>query len=249
MEVQPQYFENYHRLGAYYFDQGDYDTAVEQLKKMVELTPELAEAHYALAAPYLNMADYKDAEIELNRALDIQPNYANAVMGLGLSRLYQEKNHEAIPFFQEAIRIGPATSLYYVDLGTAFRRSRSKDKANQAYKKGWDLAKEEVKRNPSDAYERAWLSYLCASLEDPDRAAFEIQQALDFSKKFEVRWIALLTYEVLGEHGRALDLLQDVPRSMFVRISRNPDLVQLRANTSFQQLDHHNQYKGDQSWR
>jgi len=235
IEVQPQYFKNYQRLGAFYFDQGDYEKAVEQRKKTVELAPDLADAHYALAAPYLNMARYAEAEYELNLAISKQRT-ADAVLGLGLSRLYQGRNREAIPFFEEAIVIGPATSLYYVNLGTAWRRYGSIAESNRAYKKGLEVANTEVERNPSDAYERSLLAYLCARLGDQSCARFEIHQALDFSKKFAVRWMAINTYEVLEEHNHTLELLQDIPPSIFLRIRRSQDLVELQADPRFQQL-------------
>jgi len=241
IEVQPDYFKNYLQLGTFYFLRGDYDDALRAYQGMVQLVPDLANAHYALAAPYLDMGRYADAESNLNVAISFQET-ANAVEGLGLSRMYQGRDREAIPFFQRAINIGPATSLYYINLGTSQRRANFPKEAEQAYQHGLDLAEAALARNPKDANEKSCLAYLCARLGELRRAESEAAQALQLSDgTIYVRWMAALTYEALGEHDRTLAIIQDAPPSMLDRLNRFPDLVELRADSRFQKLlvSHH----------
>ena len=241
IEVQPDYFRNYQRLGMFYFSRGEYEEAILQAKRRVELEPDLAEAHFALAAPYLDSGRYAEAEHELNVAISHQET-ANAVEGLGLSRMYQGRNNEAIPYLERAIRIGPPTSLYYINLGTARRRANFPQEAEQAYQRGLDLADAALAQNPKDGYQRSLLAYLCARLGDKRRAESEATQALQMSgHATNVRWFAAQTYEALGKREFTLALLQDSPTSMFVLINRNPDLADLRADSRFRQLlvSHH----------
>jgi tetratricopeptide (TPR) repeat protein/TolB-like protein len=241
IEVQPDYFKNYLQLGTFYFLQGDYEDALRAYQGMVQLVPDLANAHYALAAPYLDMGRYADAEYNLNVAISFQET-ANAVEGLGLSRMYQGRDREAIPFFQRAIKIGPATSLFYINLGTSQRRANFPKEAEQAYQHGLDLAEAALARNPKDANEKSCLAYLCARLGELRRAESEAAQALQLSDgTIYVRWMAALTYEALGEHDRTLAIIQDAPPSMLDRLNRFPDLVELRADSRFQKLlvSHH----------
>ncbi len=241
IEVQPGYFKNYQQLGTFYFNRGEYEEAVQQRKRMVELVPDMADAHYALAAPYLDMGRYADAEYELHVAISYQET-AKAVLGLGLSRTYQGREQEAIPYYERAIKIGPATSLYYINLGSAWRRTNSPREAERAYRQGLDLAEAALARNPKDGYEKSCLAYLCAQLGDNRRAESEAAQALQLSgKAVNVRWMVAQTYETLGKRDLTLTLLRDAPASMFVLIKRSPDLADLRANTRFQQLlvSHH----------
>jgi serine/threonine protein kinase/tetratricopeptide (TPR) repeat protein len=241
IEVQPDYFKNYSELGYFYFRRGDYEEAVRQRRKVVELVPDLAEAHYELAAPYLNMGDYDNAERELNIAIRFQET-ANAVLGLGALRMYQGRDRDAIPYFERAIEIGPASSLFYLDLGTVRRRSKLLREAEQAYRKGLDMAEAALAKNPSDGYERSCLAYLYARLNDSRRADFEAAQALRLSgNAINVRWMVALAYEALGQHDRTLAIIQDVPPSMLGRLNRFPDLADLRADSRFQMLlvSHH----------
>jgi superkiller protein 3 len=232
--IQPQYFKNYQRLGVFYFVAGDYDNAVRQYKEMVRLAPNLADSHYAMAAPYLNMGRYAEAEYELNVAISIHET-ANAVLGLGLSRFYQGRDREAIPYFQRAIEIGPPTSLYYINLGSVLRRTNFLREAKDAYGKGLDLADAELAQNPKDGYQKACLAYLCARLGDVRRAESEAAQALQISgRAVNVRWMVALTYEALGQHDKTLAAIRGAPASLLDRLNRFPDVAELHADSRFQ---------------
>jgi len=236
IEVQPDYFKNYWVLGEFYFARGDYDEAINQYKKMVELAPDLPNAHYVLATPYLNTGRYADAERELKIAISLEES-ALAVEGLGVSLMYQDMNREAIPYFQRAVEIGPVTTLRYLDLGTVFRRAGFARESREAYQKGLDLAEANLATNPRDAYEKSCLAYLCARLEDRRRAEAEVTQALQLARGANnVRWMAMLTFEVLGLHDRTMALIEDAPDSLLSRLNRFPDLADLRAIPRFQQL-------------
>lgn len=234
--VQKGYFKNSLDLGAYFFRLGDYEEAVRQRKIAVGLAPDLADAHYALAAPYLNLGRYDDAEYELNLVKNQSQDSARIELGLGLVRLLRGENSEAINYFKRAIDLGPATPPYYVDLGTALRRAGFEQEALEEYRKGRNLAQADLPSNPTLAYERACLAYLWAQLHDGRQAESEIGQALNSSHDADVHWMAVQTYEVLGEWDRALKLLQDAPVSMFFLVGSNPDMAQFRAGPGFQNL-------------
>ena len=235
-EIQPQYFRNYQELGAFYFNRGDYGEAVSTYKRMVQLAPDLAAAHYALSTPYLNMGRYADAEYELHVAISFQET-AFAVEGLGLSLMNQSREREAIPYLQRALAIGPQLSLFYINLGSAYRRAGFPAESEQAYRKALALSEARLAKNPRDAYERSCLAYLCARLGDRRRAESEVVQAVQLSRGANnVRWMAALTYESLAMHDSTLALIRDAPQSLLARLARHPDVADLRGVPRFQQL-------------
>jgi tetratricopeptide (TPR) repeat protein len=237
IEVQPDYWRNYQDLGTFHLYRDEYDEAIREYKGLVQVAPDLASAHYALAAPYLNLGRYADAEAELNVALSLQ-ELPNAREGLGLFFMYQGRDSEAIPHFRRAIEIGPASSLYQLNLGTALRRAGLQRESLLAYRNGKELAEATLARNPRDAIENSHLAYLVARLgEDPARAIFEAKRALQISGKNSiVRWMAALTYETIGRRDLTLALLEDARPSMLDRLSRFPDLADLHADPRFQGL-------------
>jgi serine/threonine-protein kinase len=236
IEAQPEYFKNYQVLGAYYFIQGDYEEDARQQETVVRLAPGLAGAHYSLAAAYLNMDSRdRDAEHELLTARNIEDT-ANVELGLGVLRLYQNRPGEAIPFIEQAIKLNSAP-IYYIDLGTAYRRGGDSKRADESYGKGLEVARGELNRNPSDAYTLACQAYLNARLNHRQQAEEDIGFALNFSREaMEVRWMAIQTYEVFEEHDEALALLADAPASIFFRVKRSPDLTRLVASPGYQRL-------------
>jgi tetratricopeptide (TPR) repeat protein len=238
IEAQPEYFRNFQELGTFYFNRGDYEEAARYYKRVVELAPDLAVAHYALSAPYLAMGRYADAESELRVAIGFQET-ASAVEGLGISRIAQNRDREAIPYLRRALEIGPPTSLFYMNLGTALRRAGIQSDSQEAYRKGLDLAEARLATNPRDAYEKSCLAYLCARLGDRRRAESEVAQALQLSRNAtNVRWVAALTYEALGLQDRTLAVIQDAPDWLLSRLNRkpDPDLADLHKVPRFQQL-------------
>jgi len=236
IDVQPQYFKNYRELASYYFNQGNYEEAILQSKRMVALAPDLASAHYALAAPYLNLGRYSDAERELLIARQFQET-ANTSAGLGLVYMYQGRDRDAIPYFKSAIDKGPATSVLYMNLGTTLRRAGLASESRNAYRKGKETAIKALNQNSGNAYERAVLAYVCARLDERDRAQSEVVQALNGSAESnDVRWMAALTYEALDQRDRTLQVLRDAPATLLDRLSRFPDLAELSADRRFQKL-------------
>jgi serine/threonine protein kinase/Flp pilus assembly protein TadD len=236
IEVQPQYFKNYRDLASYYFNQGDYEEAIQEARKMIALAPDLAAAHYAVAASYLNLGRYSDAELELLTARQFQET-ANVIVGLGLVYSYQGRDSEAIPYFERAIAKGPVTSVLYMNLGTALRRAGFQRESKQAYRSGLSLAASALEQNFSSGSDRAILAYLCARLDQRDRAASEALQALNASRgSNDVRWLVAQTYEALGQRDRTIEVLRDAPYVLLDRLSRHPDLADLRTDSRFQQL-------------
>src|SRR5262249_25682570 len=236
IEVEPSYWRNYQDLGTFYYYRDEFEEAIQQYKKLVEVAPDLAASHYALAAPYVNLGRYAEADYELNTALGFQ-ELPNAREGLGVSLMFQGRDREAVRHLKRAIEIGSPSSLYYLNLGTALRRAGSARESQETYQKGKELAEAALEKNPRDAIENANLSYLCARLGEDRRATFEAARALQISdKNMNVRWWVVLTYEALGRRDLTLPLLDDVPESMLARLNRSPDLADLHADPRFKQL-------------
>src|SRR5262249_32127168 len=165
---------------------------------------------------------------------------ASAVEGMGLLRMYQNGDREAIPYLQRALEIGPKISVYYMNLGTALRRVGIQTESQEAYRKGLDLAEARLATNPRDANEKSFLAYLCARLGDRRRAESEAAQAMQLSRgATNVRWMAALTYEALGLHDRTLAVIQDAPASLLSRLKMHPDLADLQKIPRFPELVSH----------
>ena len=99
------------------------------------------------------------------------------------------------------------------------------------------MALAELTENPRQGYARAFVGYSAARLGDRERAEDEIGQALRLSPSDSVVLThAVLTYEALGERGKALDILAQATPEVLQQLERQPDTIGLRRDPRFQQM-------------
>jgi tetratricopeptide (TPR) repeat protein len=209
---------------------------------MVKLVPESSEAHFALSKPYLAAGRYADGERELRLATDLDPRSSKAFQALALALVYQKQYSAAIPYFRQALAIGPENEPLYLNLGTTYRLANQRPDALTAYQKALTIAEAELARNPYERTLQSHLAYLCAQLGQTSRAEFEAARALQMAPgSVEVARMIVQTYETLGERDRALALAATLPDEMLRRLSRSPDLADFAKDSRFQQLllSHH----------
>ena len=243
--LQPDYFKNYAALGNFYYLRYEFEEAVHQFQRMVQLAPGQSLAHFTLSGPYLDMGRYADAESELRLAMQIQET-SDVVHGLAVSLTYQDRDREAIRYYLRALELGPPPAnkpLLYLNLGTSYRRSGQPEAAKSAYNEARDFAYSILEKNPKDGYMRSLVAYLLARLGDRQGAETNAVQALSFTPAVNVSWMVALTYEALGERNRTLGIIKDSPDWLLRRLSRFPDLEDLQKDLRFQQLlvSHHTQ--------
>ena len=76
-----------------------------------------------------------------------------------------------------------------------------------------------------------------ANLGDANRAEFELAQALQMDpQNVRVRRRAVLTYEVLKNRSKALQVLRDSPKSLVSDLSHDPSLADLQKDPQFREL-------------
>jgi len=237
IEVQPGYYRPYEQLGAFYLNAAHYEQAAEQFRKVVELIPGWPDSHFELAAAYVELGRYPEAAEEARLALALDRNYVNALITLGVALDRQGRDAEAIPYYERAAGLTPNSYLPWMNLADSYRRNRQPAQARRAYRKGLELARQEVLRNPQAGEDRACAAYLMARLGDRQEAEYEISQALALPAVDEqVRRMAALTYEALGRREQALSLLKDAPLAAIRDVGGSPDMADLRRDPRFLEL-------------
>jgi eukaryotic-like serine/threonine-protein kinase len=235
-EIDPKQYRNHRDLGDFFYQQARYQEAVKHLAKAVELAPDEPHAHYGLGAAYLGLGQFASAEQELRSSIRLRETPA-AIQSLAVVLMYERKEREAIPYFLRALQLGPQRYLCWVNLGTAYRRLRRQADSERAYRRALDLVEQDIADNPRNGEVRADLGYLCAQLKDRRRARSEIAQALQQSPNDAlIRWMAVATYEALGDRDDALALLASSPAGVLADINRWPDVANLRADPRFTKL-------------
>jgi tetratricopeptide (TPR) repeat protein len=90
-----------------HLEQGDPQTAVQILEKVIDENPELVDAHLTLGSAYADLDRYDDALAEANFALERLPQSAIAWELRGIVLLLQERPEQALTDLDRAIEMGP----------------------------------------------------------------------------------------------------------------------------------------------
>ncbi|HUA19839.1 MAG TPA: protein kinase [Bryobacteraceae bacterium] len=236
LQVEPSDHRTWQALGAFYYNRANYGEAVKYLAKAVNIAPAEPNLHSALGAAYLDLGRFSQAENELRLSLQLGET-PNALHLLGHILMYEGKDQEAVSYITQALSQGSQRYLWWMNLGIAYRRLNLAAKAEQADRRGLELAEKEMAHDPRNGLIRADLAYLCARLGEEQRAESEIAQALQLSPNdADTRWAAAITYEALGQRENTLAVLSASPPGVLADLSRWPDVADLHRDPRFLEL-------------
>ncbi len=130
--------------GEEYFKNGNYDQAISEYTKVIELNPTDA-AYNNRGNAYSNKGNLPQAISDYTKAIEINSNDAYAYCGRGLVYVKQGNFTQAISDYNKVIEINPNFAYIYSNRGVAYQGSKEYDKAIL------DLTKA-IKINSNNAY-------------------------------------------------------------------------------------------------
>jgi tetratricopeptide (TPR) repeat protein/peroxiredoxin len=170
-----EFQRNYLNYGSVYFQQGYLEQAEASFQRAHRDDPSSAEALYGLGSVYLKQEKAREARESFQRATTLQASYpdtlANAWNNLGLLATREGRTGDAIPYFQEALKINPDHLIALENLGNACRQQKNWDEARRALERA-------VMVGPQDPEANYSLGMVFAQLNDNDQAYEYLQRAL-----------------------------------------------------------------------
>jgi len=216
IQPQPQHQTPF-RVGVSYFSQGEYDKAIIEFEKSIELDEDHTESYYYLGQCYLQ----KGA---------IEYNNKNILKAYSLFRKANKFAEQAIPQYEKNIENNPEDLNSYIKLGYIYEtRSivpfvNEYNKALEYYLKALDLT-----ASPSLAGNTGIIIYLnirvgCIYLEKKkfSQAIEYLENAIKISShNIEAYYYLGLSYDKIGEIKKAREFLSRVielaPQSQFAQ--------------------------------
>ena len=236
MEVQPDYFRHYLDLFNFYFYRGQYVPAEATIRKLIAIAPGLYSAHTNLGTVLLHTGRYEEARAELDKSLKLRET-STALHLYGGTYYYERRFPEGVPYLERVIALGHPGHNDYMTLGKLYHFAGRENEARAAFRTGRTLAEQAITANPRGAIARAHLALFSAYLGEPDRARYEIAQAVQMSADDSaVLRTAAEVYELTGEHEKALATLQQAPRPLLEDMNRSPESENLQRDPRFQEL-------------
>lgn len=122
-EIDPNSVWSHEISGEVMESMKNYDGALVEYKKAVELAPDLASAHFSLGNAYWALARWKDAAREFEIVVSSDPGNCSAHWKIGNAILEQhESPEEALAALNRALEICPKLAQGHVDRAKALMR-------------------------------------------------------------------------------------------------------------------------------
>ncbi|MGE5343878.1 MAG: sulfatase-like hydrolase/transferase [Candidatus Omnitrophota bacterium] len=133
--------DNFNYLGVACYKKGDSGKALENYRKVIQLSPDYAPAYNNIGTLYLatylkkrDEASYQSAMENFNRALTIDPRLYSAYNGRGSAYMYKKNTDAALSDWKKVIEIKPDFIDAYFNIGiTYFMAKKDKTSALKYY--------------------------------------------------------------------------------------------------------------------
>ncbi len=175
----------YFNRGNNYFKRGQYDEAISDYTKALEIDPKFTEAYHNRGTAYGKKGRYDEAISDFTKALEINPRFAEAYRSRGSA--YDDKGQydEAISDYNKALEMNPGDGLAYYNRGIAYAHKGQYDEAISDYIKVLEI-------DPKDAwtYNNRGIAY---------EKKGEYDQAIsDYNKALEIDPVCMEVYNNLA---------------------------------------------------
>jgi tetratricopeptide (TPR) repeat protein len=190
---------SYYNRGTAYIHKGEYDNAIEDYNKAIELKPDFAEAYNNRGNTYSDKGEYDNAIEDYNKAIKLKPDFAVAYNNRGNAYYYKGEYDNAIEDFNKAIELKPNYALAYYTRGIVYAIINEYDNAIEDYNKAIELMP-----NYALAYNNRGMAYrnkgeYINAIEDLNKA---LELKPDFAEAYNNRGIV---YAIINADDNAIE--------------------------------------------
>ena len=165
--MDPDYTLSYNNRGLAYKNLGEYEKAIKDFDKAIELNPNYISAYNSRGVAYENLKDYNRAINDYNKAIELNPNYISAYNNRAIIYSNLGKYEEAINDYNDALKLDPNNSsliklkknileLKSNEKNKTIQEDNKIDNATKSFKTQKKLKKENNIMNFNDTF----LSYI-----------------------------------------------------------------------------------------
>lgn len=131
--------QNHNNLGDLYARRGEYDKAIEEFKKAIELKPNYADAYHNLANIYKIVRKIDLAEENYLKALSFNPNLWQSFQNLSVIYFEKGQVEKAIDFANKGLAVNNSSPQLHFLLGFGYFQKGEKDLAKKEFLKVLEL--------------------------------------------------------------------------------------------------------------
>jgi len=203
---EPRNASAYIDRGIAYAKKGEFNKAVPDFNKAIEIDPNSAPAYNNRGLAYRRKDDLKKALSDYAKAIQIDPRYAEAYNNRGYALCHDEEYDRAFADFAKAVAIDPKYAEAFRGRAACHHANGNYDAAIADYTRAIDLDPSSARAHNGRGvvyYDRA--STRTKSQEDYDRAISDYDKAIELNPAFAVAYKNRgLSYRVRNELDRAI---------------------------------------------
>ena len=132
----------YYKRGLAYWNNGEYDRAIEEYTQAITLNSQYAEAYNNRGIIYKKKEEYDRAIADYTQAITLNSKYAKAYNNRGLAYADQGEYDRAIADYTQALTLNPEYAKAYNSRGLAYEHTGQRDDAVADFKKACELGVE-----------------------------------------------------------------------------------------------------------
>ncbi len=170
ISMRPNYWLAYNDLGMLYNQQGKYEEALKEFRAASVAAPKNALALANVGGVCLALGKWQEAMESFNKSYQLKAD-DEAAIGLAVANRVLGNVAAAVGFAEDAVKLNPAWSSDWVELGDCYARlPNGQRQAAAAFARARNVQAEKVKNEPKNGPE--WMSMaLCDAKTNDARAA------------------------------------------------------------------------------
>jgi tetratricopeptide (TPR) repeat protein len=158
------------KSGDAYFAEGDWDGAIREYDRAIELDPNLTPAYCNRGNARHNLEDLDGALRDYEKAIERDPTWAAAYCGRGNIRFDKGNRYGAIHDYGKAIELDPYCALAYYNRGLARHKGEDFVPALRDFDKAIELGLSDADAYLNRGITRARVLFLEGAMADYDKA-------------------------------------------------------------------------------
>lgn len=203
---EPNYWENYHALGKFQYEQGDFGLAEDAFLAALALAPSESRVLNNLGSVRYMTNDFAAAVRYWERSLSSDSSTLT-LMNLGSAYFFLRDYGAAAEMYLQARELSPDNHLAWGHLGDA-QQAGGIAGYEASYKRAIELATQQLTIDPSDPWTRSSLAAYHAALAHHTQARKYLSQVVDDEQgAINVQYDVAVAYARLGDKPQAIKRL------------------------------------------
>jgi len=161
LREDPNFWEASYNLGIAYFNDHDYDKALQQFDQIIAALPNFEKPYYGRALILYRRREFSKAKSDFEQVIKFNPNDYKPYFYLGKVSISLNQFGEAKKYLNKASELNPDYSKIYVELGNIYFTQQQYREAIPHYRRALELDPEDVEalQNLGECYYRTQVYY------------------------------------------------------------------------------------------